>query len=311
MAANARNRRLEPAYKQHTAVDDKVGVILDVAPDWSNERRLTEPQVEDVEATTGIRIDTVTADAGYAYAKVYGALERRGIDALIPAKAEPIKSRVPLRRFRSDARHDILRCPKGRILQPGRPIKHGRSFYSKPKDCARCPLKREDGSGSSSERGQGPGEDRHEPLRERRPALCGLRREMVWRLEDERAHLQAAPAHMLLRQSKTGAASEFPSWAIKEPPAKAKQSVLVLTTKGGRAWTEDGFRASLEQGVPGGRYLGLTFHDLRGTAVTRLAPGQRARVRWPLPRGQSWNANSQLRSQRVNPVQLEERKKAQ
>lgn len=30
MATNARNRRLEPAYKQHTAVDDKVGVILDV-----------------------------------------------------------------------------------------------------------------------------------------------------------------------------------------------------------------------------------------------------------------------------------------
>ena len=30
MATNSRNRRLEPAYKQHTAVDDKVGVILDV-----------------------------------------------------------------------------------------------------------------------------------------------------------------------------------------------------------------------------------------------------------------------------------------
>jgi hypothetical protein len=31
MATNDRNQRLEPAYKQHTAVDDKVGVILDVA----------------------------------------------------------------------------------------------------------------------------------------------------------------------------------------------------------------------------------------------------------------------------------------
>jgi hypothetical protein len=37
---------------------------------------------------------------GYSYAKVYGGLERRGIDPLIPAKAEPIKSRVPTRRFR-------------------------------------------------------------------------------------------------------------------------------------------------------------------------------------------------------------------
>src|SRR5678810_867458 len=46
-------------------------------------------------------------DVGYAYAKVYGALARRDIDALIAAKAEPIRSRVPLRRFRYDAKHDI------------------------------------------------------------------------------------------------------------------------------------------------------------------------------------------------------------
>jgi transposase len=143
MATNARNRRLEPCYKQHTAVDDKVGVILDVevTTGQTNEGEMIEPQVDEVEATTGIDIKTVTADAGYAYAKVYGALERRGIDALIPAKAEPIKSRVPLRRFRYDAKHDVLKCPRGRILRPARPIKHGRFFYSKAKDCARCPLK--------------------------------------------------------------------------------------------------------------------------------------------------------------------------
>ena len=143
MATNARNRRLEPCYKQHAAVDDKVGVILDVevTTGQTNEGEMIEPQVDEVEATTGIDIKTVTADAGYAYAKVYGALERRGIDALIPAKAEPIKSRVPLRRFRYDAKHDVLKCPRGRILHPARPIKHGRFFYSKAKDCARCPLK--------------------------------------------------------------------------------------------------------------------------------------------------------------------------
>lgn len=89
---------------------------------------MIEPQVDEVEAITDIDIKTVTADAGYAYAKVYGARERRGIDALIPAKAEPIKSRVPLRRLRYDAKHDILKCPRGRILRPARPIKHGRFF---------------------------------------------------------------------------------------------------------------------------------------------------------------------------------------
>jgi len=82
MATNARNRRLEPCYKQHAAVDDKVGVILDVevTTGQTNEGEMIEPQVDEVEATTGIDIKTVTADAGYAYAKVYGALERRSIE---------------------------------------------------------------------------------------------------------------------------------------------------------------------------------------------------------------------------------------
>jgi hypothetical protein len=91
-------------------------------------------------ATTGTAIKTITADQGYAYGKVYGALERRGIDPVIPAKKEPIRSRVPLRRFRYDARHDILKCPKGRTLRPTRRVEHGRFFYSKAKDCRRCPM---------------------------------------------------------------------------------------------------------------------------------------------------------------------------
>src|SRR5512134_2979888 len=92
MATNARNRRLEPAYKQHTAVDDLRGVILDVAVTTGevNEGQVIERQVDATMATTGVAIATVTADAGYAYVKVYRALERHRIDALIPTKAEPI-----------------------------------------------------------------------------------------------------------------------------------------------------------------------------------------------------------------------------
>ncbi|WP_256465111.1 transposase [Bradyrhizobium sp. CW7] len=50
MAMNARNRRLEPAYKQHTAVDDKIGVILDVAvtTGQTNEGEMIELQVDEV-----------------------------------------------------------------------------------------------------------------------------------------------------------------------------------------------------------------------------------------------------------------------
>lgn len=142
MATNARNRRLEPAYKQHTAVDDLRGVILDVAVTTGevNEGQVLERQVDATMATTGVAVTTVTADAGYAYAKVYGALERRGIDALIPTKAEPIKSAVPLRRFRYDARHDVVKCPRGKVLRPGRRVKHGRFFYARARDCSRCSL---------------------------------------------------------------------------------------------------------------------------------------------------------------------------
>jgi transposase len=128
MATTARNRRLEPAYKQHTAVDDVFGVVLDVevTTGEANEGDHILTQVDAVAATTGAEVKTVTADQGYAYGKVYGGLERRSVDPVIPAKREPIRSRVPLRRFRYDARHDILKCPKGRVLRPQRPIEHGR-----------------------------------------------------------------------------------------------------------------------------------------------------------------------------------------
>jgi len=49
-------------------------------------------------------------------------------------------------------------------------------------------------------------------------------------------------------------------------------ATVILTTTNETAWTEDGFRSSWSKacekaGIPDG----LTFHDLRGTAVTRLA----------------------------------------
>lgn len=142
MATSARNRRLEPAYKQHAVVDDEFGVVLDVevTTGETNEGQVLMERLDATAATTGVAIKTATADADYAYAKVFGGLERRGIEAVIPTKAEPIRSAVPLRRFRYDAKHDILRCPRGKILKPGKKIKHGRFFYSRKSDCKGCDL---------------------------------------------------------------------------------------------------------------------------------------------------------------------------
>jgi len=143
MATNARNRRLEPCYKQHTAVDDACGVVLDleVTTGEANEGDHLVERVDAATALIGHVPATVTADQGYAYGKIYGALERRGIDPVIPAKKEPIRAKVPLRRFRYDARHDLLKCPQGRTLRPQRRVEHGRFFYSRAADCRRCPMR--------------------------------------------------------------------------------------------------------------------------------------------------------------------------
>jgi hypothetical protein len=122
MATDGRNRRLVPAYKQHEVVDDVFGVVLDVEITTSEviEGQEILNRLDAVAEMTGATIKVATADAGYAYAKVFGGLERRGITAVIPTKAEPVRSKVPLRQFRYDARHDHVKCARGQILQPNR-----------------------------------------------------------------------------------------------------------------------------------------------------------------------------------------------
>jgi len=143
MATNGRNRRLEPSYKQHGVVDDLFGVVLDVEVTTGeiNEGQELLARLDAAAQTTGSAIRVATADAGYAYAKVFGGLEAREIEAIIPTKAEPIRSRVPLRRFRYDAKHDHVKCPRGKILRPNKArISHGRFFASKARDCKGCDL---------------------------------------------------------------------------------------------------------------------------------------------------------------------------
>lgn len=73
-----------------------------------------------------------------AYAKVFGAWN--GAGSIIPTKAEPIRSAVPLRRLKFDPRRDIVKCPRGKILRPGNPVAHGRFFCTRKRDCDGCSL---------------------------------------------------------------------------------------------------------------------------------------------------------------------------
>jgi integrase len=79
--------------------------------------------------------------------------------------------------------------------------------------------------------------------------------------------------HFRLQQGKTGRRVVIPAGA----PLKLlldqteRLSPLILTTLRGRAWTSDGFRTSWSKACAKAGIAGLTFHDLRGSAVVRLA----------------------------------------
>ncbi len=180
MATTARNRRLEPAYKQH-AVDDDVRGVIRRGDDRRAQRGAgrgrahrcdhgdDRPADHDGDRRCRVRV-----------CQGLGGPRAIGIDALIPTKAEPIRSAVPLRRFRYDAKNDVVKCSRGKILQPALPIKHGRFFYSREGLCA-CPLAK-----ACLSRGR---LNKAVVIRDHYPALLRARRRRErWSAEDRRIY---------------------------------------------------------------------------------------------------------------------------
>jgi integrase len=130
----------------------------------------------------------------------------------------------------------------------------------------------------------------------------GTRADKIWSHEDEAAFLARAPKHLhlaltlalwtgqrqgdLLRltwhaydgrvirleQSKTGARVVIPvGTPLKAALDAAVRYPTILATLSGSAWTSDGFHASWSKACAKAGITGVTFNDLRGTAVTRLA----------------------------------------
>jgi integrase len=131
----------------------------------------------------------------------------------------------------------------------------------------------------------------------------GTRVDFVWSVEDEAAFLEHAPAplhlplllalwtgqrqgdllrlpwsaylgdHIRLRQSKTGMRVIIPVGAPLKAALDAtpKRGPIIVTSTIGRPWTPEGFRAQFSVACKKAGIVGLTFNDLRGTAVTRLA----------------------------------------
>lgn len=146
LATSRSDHPLQPCYKQHTAVDDRAGVVVDVAVTTgeANEGLELLGQLERVEALTGRHVERVTADAGYAHGLNYERLEKRKTDAVIPPQRPPRRpKRIPARRFKYDARHRLVRCPAGKILERKGRTAHpdGWRYAARACDCKACPLR--------------------------------------------------------------------------------------------------------------------------------------------------------------------------
>lgn len=146
MATSSKKQRLEPTYKQHTCVDDKAGVIVDVevtTGEVSESHKLIG-QIDRVTETLGKKPKAVTADKGFARGSNYEALEERGIAAVIPPQKVGRQSEnLPFGTFSYDARHDIVRCKGGKILSRRNKTDHGYFYRAKASECKGCSLKSE------------------------------------------------------------------------------------------------------------------------------------------------------------------------
>ena len=142
MATSHRGQRLEPSYKQLTAVDGAAGVVVDVAviEGETHEGGALPDQLDRIEARTGLETVTATADKAYASGENYAALEARGTTAVIPPQRLR-RAAVPLARFKYDAKHEAVRCPRGRKLRRAGRYAKGRFYRARPADCQACPLK--------------------------------------------------------------------------------------------------------------------------------------------------------------------------
>lgn len=144
LTTSSHDRSMEFCYKQHTTVDDRAGVLLDVSVTTgatSEGAQLLE-QIDRTQVNTGRVVRTVTADAGYAHPRNYAVLEERGMRAVIPPQRERRRpTRLPVRRFRYDARNDVVRCPGGNELHRSSEAKNGWIYRARSCDCRICPLR--------------------------------------------------------------------------------------------------------------------------------------------------------------------------
>lgn len=137
---------LRPAYKQHTAVDDLEGVVVDVEIVTGEEHDTGqfEERINAMADTLAKVPDRITAHAAYGVGNVYAVLEDREIEGVIPPRPTTRRTGAQgfaTERFKYDPHHDVVRCPAKKRLTPRNATKSGRWYRADRRDCARCPLR--------------------------------------------------------------------------------------------------------------------------------------------------------------------------
>lgn len=144
--ATSSSAPLRPACKQHTAVDDLAGVVVDVEIVTGEEHdtgRIDE-RLDAIEVTLGVTPGRITADTIYGVGRVFAALEDRQIEAVIPPLRSPRRKGaqgLPTERFKYDPQNNVARCPAKKRLTPRNSTKSGKWYRADRRDCTRCPLK--------------------------------------------------------------------------------------------------------------------------------------------------------------------------
>ena len=156
MATSCKQYRMEPCYKQHTAVDDQAGVIVDVhvTTGEASEGHELKGQLDRFEQATGRTVQTVTGDGAYGHGPNFTMLEQRAIEAVIPPPAARKSSKIPAQRFKYDAVHDVVRCPQGKVLQRSSRVAQTQAwmYRARTRDCRACPQRPHCGPSSASAR---------------------------------------------------------------------------------------------------------------------------------------------------------------
>jgi transposase len=149
MVSRGRNDS-RPRYHHHRAIDDAKGVVtaVETTPGSVAENRKLLDLIEQHEANTGSKAETVVGDHKYGTQDNFVACQQRWIsthlgDASKGQDHHHAQGIFPESAFVYDAASDTFRCPAGETLRPRRlhPVRHTMEYKARSGACAACVLR--------------------------------------------------------------------------------------------------------------------------------------------------------------------------